>query len=196
MRVGPRTYNGGIGLPAYAIIRFPPTEETHMTISMYEASVPVLLRFLGNLDKWLDKAQAHADLKKFDSGVLVHSRLAPDMLDLASQIQIVSDNAKGCVARLTGAEPPKYEDNEVSLADLKARIAKTAAYVASFKPEQFKDSETRDIVLKFPSVTFEFKGKDYLLNFLLPNFYFHVTTAYSILRHNGVEIGKTDFLAK
>jgi uncharacterized protein len=167
-----------------------------MTIAMYDASVPVLLRFLGNLDKWLDKAQALADQKKFDSSVLVRARLAPDMLDLARQVQIVSDNAKGCVARLTGAEPPKYEDNEATLADLKARIAKTSAYVASFKPEQFKDSETRDIVLKFPSVTFEFKGQDYLLNFLLPNFFFHITTAYNILRHNGVEVGKNDYLAK
>jgi uncharacterized protein len=167
-----------------------------MSISMFEASVPGLLRFLGNMDKWLDKAQSYADQKKFDSGVLVHTRFAPDMLDLARQVQIVSDNAKGCVARLTGAEPPKYEDNEATLADLKARIAKTADYVASFKPEQFEGSETRDIVLKFPSVTFEFKGKDYLLNFLLPNLFFHVTTAYNILRHNGVDVGKSDFLAK
>lgn len=167
-----------------------------MTISMYEASVPTLLRFLGNLDKWLDKAQAHADLKKFDTTVLVRGRLAPDMLDLARQVQIATDNAKGCVARLAGVEPPKYEDNEGTFAELKERIAKTAAYVASFKPEQFEGSETRDIVLKFPSVTFEFKGKDYLLNFLLPNFLFHITTAYNILRHNGVEIGKNDYLAK
>ena len=167
-----------------------------MIISMYEASVPTLLRFLGNLDKWLDKAQAHADQKKFDTTVLVRSRLAPDMLDLARQVQVATDNAKGCVARLAGVEPPKYEDNEATFAELKERIAKTAAYVASFKPEQFEGSETRDIVLKFPSATFEFKGKDYLLNFLLPNFLFHITTAYNILRHNGVEVGKTDYLAK
>ncbi len=166
-----------------------------MSISMYESTVPFLLRFLRNLDSWLDKAQAHADAKKFDSAVLVRSRLAPDMLDLARQVQIASDNAKGCVARLTGAEAPKYEDNETTLAELKERIAKTSAYVASFKPEQFEGSETRDILLKFPSVTFEFKGKDYVLKFVIPNILFHVTTAYGILRHNGVEIGKADFLA-
>ncbi|MDZ4812129.1 MAG: DUF1993 domain-containing protein [Pseudomonadota bacterium] len=167
-----------------------------MSISMYEATVPVLLRFLGNLEKWLDKAQAHADQKKFDTGVLVRSRLAPDMVDLARQVQIASDNAKGCVARLTGAEAPKYEDNEATFAELKERIAKTVAYVTSFKPAQFEGSETRDIVLKFPSATLEFKGKDYVLHFVIPNFLFHMTTAYNILRHNGVEIGKTDYLAR
>jgi hypothetical protein len=126
----------------------------------------------------------------------VRSRLAPDMIDLARQIQIASDNAKGCVARLTGGEAPKYEDNEASFGELKARIAKTMAYVASFKPEQFEGSESRDIVLKFPSSTFEFKGRDYALHFVLPNFLFHVTTAYNILRHNGVDIGKLDYLAR
>lgn len=167
-----------------------------MSISMYEATVPVLLRFLRNLDSWLDKAQALADARKFDSSVLVRSRLAPDMLDLARQVQIASDNAKGCVARLTGNEAPKYEDNEATFAELKARIAKTMAYVASFQPTQFEGSETRDIVLKFPSTTFEFKGKDYVVHFVMPNFLFHMTTAYNILRHNGVEIGKADYLAK
>jgi len=167
-----------------------------MSISMHEASVPVLLRFLRNLDRWLDKAQAHADQKKFDTAILVRSRLAPDMIDLARQVQIASDNAKGCVARLCGLEAPKYEDNEASFAELKERIAKTMAYVAGFKPEQFEGSESRDIVLKFPTNTFEFKGKDYLLHFVIPNFLFHMTTAYNILRHNGVEIGKLDYLAR
>jgi uncharacterized protein len=173
-----------------------PQKENPMSLSMYEVTVPVLARFLNNLDKCLDKAQAHADQKKFDTAVLVHSRLAPDMLTLARQVQIASDNAKGCVARLTGNEAPKYEDNEASFAELKARIAKTVAYVTSFKPEQFEGSETRDVVLKFPSATFEFKGKDYALHFVLPNVLFHITTAYNILRHNGVDIGKADFLAK
>jgi uncharacterized protein len=167
-----------------------------MTISMYEATVPVLLRFLRNLDQWLDKAQALADRKKFDSAVLVRSRLAPDMHALANQVQIASDNAKGCVARLAGVEPPKYEDNEATFAELKARIAKTMAYVAGFKPEQFEGSENRDIVLKFPSITLEFKGRDYVLHFVIPNFLFHMTTAYNILRHNGVELGKLDYLAR
>ncbi len=167
-----------------------------MSISMFEATVPVLQRFLRNLDTWLDKAQAHAEAKKFDTAVLVQARLAPDMLPLARQIQIASDNAKGCVARLTGSEAPKYEDNEATFAELKARIAKTMAYIAGFKPEQFEGSEARDIVLKFPSATFEFKGKDYVLHFLLPNFLFHCSTAYAILRHNGVELGKSDYLAR
>ena len=167
-----------------------------MSISMYEATVPVLLRFLRNLDTWLDKAQAHADQKKFDTAILVRARLATDMIDLSRQVQIASDNAKGCVARLTANEPPKYEDNEATFAELKERIAKTMAYVAGFKPEQFVGSEDRDIVLKFPSVTFEFKGRDYVVHFVIPNFLFHMTTAYNILRHNGVELGKADYLAK
>jgi hypothetical protein len=167
-----------------------------MSLSMYEATIPVLIRFLRNTSMWLDKAQAMADAKKFDSAVLVSARLAPDMLSLARQVQIATDNAKGCAARLTGNEPPKYEDNEASMADLKARIAKTIAYLETHKPAAFDGSETRDIVLKFPSATFEFKGKDYVTTFLLPNFFFHVSMAYAILRHNGVEIGKYDYLAK
>lgn len=167
-----------------------------MSISMFEATVPVLLRFLRNLDRLLDKAQAFADGKKFDTTVLVQSRLAPDMLNLARQIQIASDNAKGCVARLAGVEAPKFEDTEATFAELKARIAKTVDYIRGFKPEQIDGSEGRDIVLKFPSNTYEFKGKDYVLQFLLPNFLFHVTTAYAILRNNGVELSKQDYLAK
>jgi hypothetical protein len=171
------------------------TEHT-MSLSMYESTIPVLIRFLRNTNTWLDKAQAMADAKKFDSTALVNARLAPDMLNLARQIQIATDNAKGCAARLTGNEAPKYEDNEANIADLKARIAKTVAYLETHKPAAFDGSETRDIVLKFPSATFEFKGKDYVTAFLLPNFFFHISMAYAILRHNGVEIGKYDYLAK
>jgi hypothetical protein len=167
-----------------------------MSIPMYDATAPVLLRFLGNIGKWLDKAEATAAEKKFDTAVLVRARLAPDMHDLARQIQIATDNAKGCVARLAGEEPPKYEDNETTLAELRARLTKTMDYIASFKPEQFAGSETRDVVLKFPTMTLEFKGSDYVTSFLLPNFYFHVSMAYAILRHNGVPVGKLDFLAK
>jgi hypothetical protein len=173
-----------------------PHPERTMSLSMYESTVPVLTRFLRNLSMWLDKAQAFADTKKFDSEVLVNSRLAPDMLNLARQVQIATDNAKGCAARLTGNEPPKYEDNEATIADLKARIAKTVVYLETHKAAAFDGSETRDVVLKFPSATFEFKGKDYVTAFLLPNFFFHVSMAYAILRHCGVEIGKYDFLAK
>ena len=167
-----------------------------MSISMYEASVPVLLRFLRNLGRFLDAAQLLADQKKFDSTVLVRSRLAPDMLDLAKQVQIASDTAKGCVARLIGVEPPRFEDTESTIAELQQRIAKTVDYVHTVTAEQLLGSEDRQIVLKFPSITLEFSGRDYLLHFVLPNFLFHVTTAYAILRHNGVVMGKMDYLAR
>jgi hypothetical protein len=166
-----------------------------MPLSMYDASIPVLARFLRALDKILDKAQANADRKKFDSQVLVHARLAPDMFDFARQIQIASDMAKGCAARLAGIDAPKFEDDESTLADLKARIAKTLAFIEGVDPAKIDGSEARDIKLTFPNATFDFKGKDYLFGFVWPNFHFHMTTAYDILRHNGVELAKSDYLA-
>jgi len=165
-----------------------------MTISMYQASVPVFLQLLGNLKGVLAKGAAHAEARKFDTMVLFNARLAPDMLPLVKQVQIASDNAKGCGARLAGVDPPKYDDNEASYAQLGERIDKTIAFLKSLKPAQIDGSEGRDIVLKFPNNTFEFKGLGYLTNFALPNFTFHVVTAYNILRHNGVPIGKSDYL--
>lgn len=167
-----------------------------MTISMYQASVPVFNRMLNNLAAILEKGAAHAAAKKIDPAVLVNSRLCPDMFPLSKQIQIATDMAKGCVARLAGQEPPKYEDDEAAFADLVARINKTVAYVNTFKPEQIDGSEGKTITLQMRSGPLTFLGMPYLLDFVYPNFYFHVTTAYDILRHSGVEVGKQDFLGK
>lgn len=164
------------------------------TISMYSASVPVFTRLLKNLDAMLDKAVVHADAKKIEHNTLLTARLAPDMFHLIRQVQIATDNAKGCVARLAGVDIPKYEDNEASVADVKARIAKTVAFLESFKPEQLNGTEDKNIVLKMGPTTREFKGIDYLLSFASFNVFFHVTTAYNILRHNGVDLGKKDFI--
>ena len=162
--------------------------------SMHALSVPIFVRMLGNLSSILDKAATHAENRKIDPSVLLSSRLYPDMFPLIRQVQLASDFAKGSVARLAGQEPPKYEDSESTIAELKARIAKTIAFVQGFKPEQLAGSEDRDIQLKLRDQTLTFKGLPYLLTMAMPNFYFHVTTAYNILRHNGVELGKRDFL--
>ena len=167
-----------------------------MAISMYQSSVPVFTRMLGNLAAILDKGAAHAEAKKFDSTVLVNSRLFPDMFPLSKQIQIATDMAKGCAARLAGQEPPKFDDGETTFAELKARIDKTIAYLNTFKPQQIDGSEEKTITLQMRSGALTFQGLQYLLNFVLPNFYFHVTTAYNLLRHAGVEIGKMDFTGK
>ncbi|MDC0680821.1 MULTISPECIES: DUF1993 domain-containing protein [Sorangium] len=165
-----------------------------MTISMYQASVPVLVRMLGNLSAILTKAAAYAEAKKIEPRVLLDARLAPDMLSLTRQVQIATDSAKGCGARLAAVDLPKYEDNEASFDELQARIAKTVAFLKSLRPEQIDGSEDRDVSIPARDQTLQFKGLVYLLNFVLPNFYFHVTTAYAILRHNGLDIGKMDFL--
>jgi len=165
-----------------------------MTISMYQASAPRYARMLRNLSAILGKAQAHCDAKKLDAAALTGYRLYPDMFPFTRQVQIACDQAKGAVARLAGVEPPKHEDTEQSFADLQARIAKTLDFVESVKPAQLDGSETREVVLKLRSGELKFKGADYLFNHAYPNFYFHVTTAYAILRHNGVEIGKKDFV--
>jgi len=167
-----------------------------MTISLYTASVPVLVRALSNLSGVLDKAVAHAEARKIDPAVLLNSRLYPDMFALVRQVQIASDNAKGGAARLAGVQPPKYEDNEASFAELQARLEKTIAYLNTFTPEQIDGSEEREVVLTLRSGELKFVGLNYLLGYLLPNFFFHMTTAYAILRHNGVELGKRDFLGK
>jgi Uncharacterized protein conserved in bacteria len=167
-----------------------------MSISMYEISAPVFIRLLKNLSTFLDKGQAHADARKIAPTVLPASRLIADMLPLSKQVQIATDHAKGAMARLAGVEIPKYEDNEQTIEELKARIAKTVAFVESFKPEQIRGTEDHNIAFTMGSNDFKYTGEGYLLEFALPNFYFHVVTAYDILRQNGVDIGKRDFLAK
>ncbi|MGH8677702.1 MAG: DUF1993 domain-containing protein [Burkholderiales bacterium] len=167
-----------------------------MAISMYQVSVPVVLKTLGNLAAILDKAEAFAAAKKVDPSVLLGYRLAPDMLNFTRQVQIASDHGKRAPARLAGVEPPAYEDNESSFADLKARIDKTVAFIKTLKPGQIDGSETREIALKVGGIDQTLSGQTYLLHNALPNFFFHVTTAYAILRHCGVEIGKNDFIGQ
>jgi hypothetical protein len=167
-----------------------------MGLSMYSASVPVFIRMLTNLNGILQKAAVHAEAKKIDPSVLLGSRLYPDMFPLVRQVQIASDTAKGAAARLAEMEPPAYEDKETTFAELAARIQKTIAYLETFKPEQIDGSEERTITLESRGKQLSYQGMSYLLNSRLPNFYFHVTTAYAILRHCGVEIGKQDFLGK
>jgi hypothetical protein len=165
-----------------------------MALTMYQASVPQFIKMLGNLKSILDKAAAHATSKKIDESVFVNARLSPDMLPLTAQVQIATDFARGTTARLVGVEPPKVEDNEKSFAELTARIDAAIAYVRTFSAAQVDGSETRQITRTIRGAPKTFSGQDYLIQFSLPNFYFHVTTAYAILRHNGVEIGKLDFL--
>ena len=165
-----------------------------MTLSMYQASVPVFIRMLNNLAELMKKGEAYAEDKKFEPDVLLNSRLAPDMFPLSRQIQIASDAAKGCAARLANVKPPAYEDDEKNFAEIYERINKTITFLNTIKPEQIDGSEENTIILELPSVTLNFKGMQFLLHFSLPHFYFHVTTAYDILRHNGVDIGKRDFL--
>jgi hypothetical protein len=165
-----------------------------MKISMYQASAPRFANTLRNLSAILDKAQAHAEAKKIEPAVFTQSRLAPDMFPLARQVQIACDSAKGTLARLAGVEIPKHEDTEQTFAELKTRIAKTVEFVESLKPAQIEGSEEREVVLKLRGQDVKFNGLQYLLGFAYPNFYFHVTTAYNILRHNGVEIGKRDYI--
>ena len=163
---------------------------------MYQGSVPVFVRALNNLAAILEKAAAYAEGKKIDPAALLTCRLFPDMLPLSRQIQIASDSAKGGVARLAGGEPPKYEDNEASFADLIGRLRKTVAYLESIKAEQLDGSEGKTVSWKTQTTTRTMQGMPYLLSHVTPNVYFHVTTAYAILRHCGLEIGKQDFLGK
>jgi hypothetical protein len=165
-----------------------------MAFSMYQASVPVFVTYLKGMTRVLDKAAPVVEARKIEPAVLAGLRLYPDMLPFGKQVQIASDNAKGAVARLAGIDIPKYEDTETTLAEFKARVAKTVAFVESVKPAQLDGSEDRTIVLPIRQGTLEFTGADYLTTFALPNFFFHVTTAYNILRHIGVEIGKRDYM--
>jgi len=166
-----------------------------MSVSMSSMSLPVFEHMLGNLSHILDKALAHAEAKKFDPAVLLQSRLAPDMLPLTRQIQIACDAAKNGVVRLSDVQAPKFDDSESTLAELKERIDKTLAYLATVPAAPLDDSAQKDIT--FPvgkDKTRTMKGEAYLKHWMLPNFFFHVTTAYAILRHNGVELGKPDYL--
>jgi hypothetical protein len=165
-----------------------------MSLSMYQASVPAFLQILGSLAGVLTKAEAYAAERKIDPAVLLNYRLAPDMFPLIRQVRIVTDHAKGCCARLAGVEVPSYADDEASFAQLRARLDKTVAFVRSFQPEAIDGSEEREVTLMVGGQPMTFKGQQYLVNFVLPNFYFHATTAYGILRHCGVPLGKRDYL--
>ena len=167
-----------------------------MTISMYQASVPAMIKTLSNLRNLLEKALTHAEIKKIDPSVLVNARLYPDMFPLSRQVQIATDMAKGAASRLAGQEVPSYEDNEATFPELIARLDKTIALLVTFKPGDIDGSEDRTITLPMRDRTLTFKGLPYLIDYVLPNVYFHTTTAFAILRHNGVEIGKKDFLGK
>jgi uncharacterized protein len=167
-----------------------------MSLTMYQASVPVFVQYLNSLEVLLDKAKAMCAAKKIDELVITGSRLAPDMFPLSRQIQIACDFAKGASARLAGADVPAWEDNEKTIDELKARIRKTADFIQGFKTAQIAGSEERDIKLKIRGNDVTFKGQPYLTNFAMGHFFFHMTTAYNILRHNGVEIGKGDFIGQ
>ncbi len=163
---------------------------------MYQTSVPVCIRTLNNLVGILEKGATYAETKKIDPNVLVNSRLSPDMFPLSRQVQIASDIARRGAAQLAGIEAPKFEDNETTFPELIDRLKKTISYLDTFKPEQIDGSEERTITLQMRDNTLSFQGMPFLLYFVLPNVYFHVTTAYDILRHCGVELGKIDFLGK
>jgi hypothetical protein len=165
-----------------------------MTVSMHAISVPVFTKTLGNLSAVLDKAAAHAEAKKIDPAVLLGARLFPDMFALTRQIQLASDFAKGATARLAGQEPPKYDDAETTIEQLKARIARTIEFVRGIDAAAFNGAETREISLKVRDGVQKYAGLTYLMHVAFPNFFFHSATAYDILRHNGVELGKRDFI--
>jgi hypothetical protein len=167
-----------------------------MSISMHSASVPIFVRMLGNIATWLDKAEAHAAAKKFEPSVYLSARLAPDMLPFTRQIQIASDSAKFGIARLAGIEAPKFEDNEASFADLRERIRKTIEFMQSVPAAQIDGTEEKDITVPRRAGPVIMKGEFYLKHFVMPNVFFHVTTTYALLRHNGVELGKADFLGR
>ena len=161
---------------------------------MHAVSAPIFVRMLKTLSSMLAKAEQQAKTKGYDPAVLLNQRLAPDMFPLTRQIQIATDHAKGCVARLAGHQVEAIEDTEATFADLQARIKKVLAIVESYKPEQFDGAETREITVKIPNAELKFPGLDYVNQWAMPNFYFHTTMAYAILRHNGIELGKKDFL--
>ena len=165
-----------------------------MTFSMYAASVPVFKQILSSLSAIIDKAEAHATEKKIEPAALLQARLYPDMFPFARQVQVAADFAKGCSARLAGVDVPRYEDTEQTFAELKERIAKTLAFIDGLPQDGIEASAQRDITTSSGANAKQFKGQVYLVHYALPHFYFHVSTAYAILRHNGVEVGKKDFI--
>jgi hypothetical protein len=165
-----------------------------MTISMYKASVPIFVQFLTSLSAWQDKAAAHAEAKKIDPAVLLNTRLFPDMFPLARQVRAATDHAINACGRLAGVELPTFANTEASFPELEERVAKTIEFIKAIKPEQIDGSEDKEITMKFASGERKFPGQSLLLSFCLPNFYFHATTAYDILRQSGVELGKRDFM--
>ncbi len=165
-----------------------------MSITLDSVSAPTFIRMLGNLDTWLEKAQAHADVRKFDSVVFLSSRLAPDMLSFSKQVQIACDTAKFCVARLAGVESPSFPDTEATLGELRERVAKTIEFVRSVPADKLVGADERQVTMPRRDGTITLTGQAYVERFALPNFYFHATTTYALLRHNGVPLGKMDFL--
>jgi hypothetical protein len=165
-----------------------------MPLSMYQVSVPVYLQLLNAMLGWLEKAEAHAKAKKFDPNNFAGMRLTPDMLPFAAQIGIATDHVKGSLARLSGAEPPKWPDTEKTLEELRARIQKAIDFAKGVKPEQLEGSESREITLPTPRGPLKMNGEAYLKSFALPNFFFHATMTYALLRQGGVDIGKMDYL--
>ena len=163
-------------------------------LSMHAISAPIFIGRLKSLYDILTKAEQQGKAKGYDPVVLLNDRLAPDMFTLTRQVQIASDHAKGCMARLAGHVAEAIEDKEASFADVQARIARVIALVEGYKPEQLEGSETREITIKIPNADLKFSGLDYVNQWAMPNFYFHITMAYAILRHNGIELGKRDFL--
>jgi hypothetical protein len=167
-----------------------------MAISVYDLTIATLSRMLENLDRIVARAEEHAAARNIDPPVLIQARLYPDMLPFVAQIRIATDTAKGAAARLSGTELPRWPDDEATFEELHQRIRKATDFLATFAPEQFEGAEERPIEMKLPNTTLNFTGRDYILGFVLPNFYFHVTTAYDILRHNGIAIGKRDYLGE
>ncbi len=165
-----------------------------MSLSMYKATVPVFISMLTNLSAMLKKADHYAESKKIDPSVLMNARLAPDMLPIVRQIQIATDSAKGCAARLANMEIPSFPDTETTFAQLHERLHKTISFLKSVTASQVDGSEERSISLKIGGQDLNFKGEEFALHFALPNFYFHVSMAYAILRHNGLDLGKKDYL--
>lgn len=165
-----------------------------MPLSMYRLSIPVFVRGFGVLSSYLDKAEAHAQANGLDPAILVQARLAPDMLPLAGQVQRASDTSKNAIARLTGVDAPAFPDTEGTFAELQQRIRNTLDFFGSVDPARLEGSELREIPLKFGKFRAVLTGQDYLLDFTLPNFYFHIATAHGILRHQGIQIGKLDYL--
>jgi hypothetical protein len=165
-----------------------------MTLSMYQASVPPFLQMLASLQGILDKAEAFAEARKIEPSVLLNTRLTPDMFPLVRQVQLAADFAKGGAGRIAGVELPSYPDTETSFAELRTRIAKTVDFIHSLKPAQIDGHESREVTIPIAGQPHKFTAQDYLIKFALPNFYFHHTTAYAILRQCGLEIGKRDYL--